>query len=145
MTPSPVRPSAPDRGRRPRRRLPAAVLVAAGALALEAAALLLLAVDAVLQFGSGGLPLGTRVFLVAIYLILAAWVGVAAAGMLRGRGWSRGAAVAVQLFGAVLGWWLVSIGAGPLGVGLLAVSTAGLLAVFTRSASAHLRQADAEG
>ena len=77
MYPSPVHPSAADRGRRPRRRLPAAVLVAAGALALEAAALLLLAVDAVLQFGSGGLPLGTRVFLVAIYLILAAWVGVA--------------------------------------------------------------------
>lgn len=144
MTPSPVRPSAPDRDRRPRRRTPAAVLVAAGALALESAALLLLAGDAVLQFGSGGLPPAARLFLVAIYLILAAWVGAAAAGMLRGRGWSRGAAVAVQLFGAVLGWWLVSMGAAPLGVGLLLVSSIGLLAVFTRSASAHLRQEEAE-
>lgn len=144
MSSSPSHRAAPERGRPARRRAPLSVLVAAGALALESAALLFLAVDAVLQFDSGGLPLGARVFLVVIYVVLGAWVGAAAVGMLRGRGWSRGAAVAVQLFGAVLGWWLVSIGAAPLGVGLLVVSTAGLLALFARSASSHLRQEDAE-
>ena len=87
---------------RPGRGLPVAVLVVAAALVVEAGALLWLAVDAVVHAADGVLPAGARVMLVVIYALLTLWILATAVALLRGRAWSRGAAVAIQLFGVLL-------------------------------------------
>lgn len=121
------------------------VLVVVTALALQALAMAFLAVDGLVHLGAGRLPLGAGVFLVVLYMLLAAWIGAVAWGMLRGRGFSRGAAVAVQLFGVILSSWLLSLGAAGLGVGLLVVSGAALVCLFSRPVAHHLgRGADVD-
>lgn len=124
-----------------RRRPPAAVLLVAGVLAAQSIALLWLAVDALAHVGGGVLPSGAQVFLAVLYLLLGVWVGAAAVAMVRGRAWSRGATTAVQLFAVLLSWWLISMGAAPLGAGLLVLSGAALIALFTGPVTQHLSPA----
>lgn len=122
-----------------RRGLPVAVVVVAGVLAVQALALGWLAVDALTHVGAGGLGVGAQVFLVVIYVLLAAWVAAVAWGMAAGRAFSRGATVAIELFGVLLSTWLLSSGAPVAGAALLVLSGAALVAVFTGAVTAHLR------
>lgn len=127
-----------DETTRRRGGVSAVVVVVAAVLAVEATALLWLAVDAALRFGTGVLPGGAKVMLVVIYALVGLGVGAASLGVLRGRAWARGAATTVQLFAAVLSSWLLSIGAGPLGLALLGFAAVGLIGLFTRPVTEHL-------
>ena len=145
--PDPVAPSERSGGEaasaptRSGRGLPASVLVVAAALALEAGALLWLALDAVLHAADGVLPPGARVMLIVLYALLALWILATAVALVRGRAWSRGAAVAIQLFGVLLSSWLFSVAAAALGGTLLAVSGVALLTLFTTPVTRHLAPA----
>lgn len=131
-------------GPRTPRRPPAAVLVVAAVLLLQALALLWLAGDAIAHAGEGVLPVGARVMLILIYVLLGVWILAAASAMLRGRAWSRGAATAVQLFGVLLSSWLFSVGAPVAGGALIAVSGVALVIVFSRSVTGHVTPAAAD-
>ena len=76
--------------------------------------------------------------LIVIYALLALWILATAVALLRGRAWSRGAAVAIQLFGVLLSSWLFSVDAAALGGPLLAVSGVALLTLFTTPVTRHL-------
>lgn len=125
-------------------RAPVAALVVAAALALQAAALLWLAGDAIAHLGDGVLPAGARVMLIVIYVLLGLWILVTSVALLRGRAWSRGAATAVQLFGVLLSSWLFSVGEPVVGGVLLAVSGIALVTLFSRPVTAHLSSAARE-
>ena len=126
-----------------RRRMPAQAVVVAGVVGHEPITLVWLAVAGVAHLGAGALPTAAGVFLVVVYVLLAAWVGAVCGGMVRGRRFSRGAAVAIQLFAVILSTWLMSIGA-PIAGGLLLVgSGAALLCLFSGAVQAHLAGPDA--
>ena len=127
-----------DRPADRRSRPPAPVLLVVAVVALQALVLGWLAVDALSQLGTGVLSAGAGLFLAGIYVAVAVWVGAAALGVARGRAWSRGAVVAIELFGVLLASWLLSLGACLLVGSLLVLSGAALVAVFTGPVTRHL-------
>lgn len=131
-------PAGPPAG--PGARIPGPALVVVVALGLQALGLLWLGVDALRRLGSGALPVGAQVMLGVIYLLVGAWVGATAAGLVRGRGWTRGAATAIELFGVLISTWLLTGGAVTLGTVLLVVSGAALLLLFSAPVNRHLRR-----
>ncbi|MDY6055905.1 hypothetical protein [Micrococcus sp.] len=145
-TPGPTGPARPARPTPPtgsagpgrRGRLSAPVLIVVAALALQAAAMLWLGVDALRRLGTGVLGVGATVTLALVHLVIGAGIAVAAVALARGRAWSRGAGVAVQLFGVLLSTWLMSLGDRVLGTALLVVSGAALICLFSRAVAAHL-------
>lgn len=108
-------------------------------LGLIAAALAWLTVTAGLSLGSGTLNLGAQLFLVVLYIALTVWTGAVAAGVFRGRLWSRSAAVAILVFAVLISTWMFTGGDVVPGLLLVAVAGVGLVTVLTQPVSEYFR------
>lgn len=114
------------------------VLVTAS-LGLIAAALAGLTVTAAMSVGTGTLSIGAQLFLVVLYLALTAWVAAVAAGVFRGRLWSRSATVAILVFAVLISTWIFTGGDVLPGLILLAVAGVGLVSVLTKPVTDYFR------
>jgi hypothetical protein len=112
-----------------------AVRALAAVIALECAGLIAAVVYLVTElFVAPAASLGSAIGIIVVVAIAAVWVGFIAAGVLRGRAWTRAAIVVVQvLIGAVAVGSFQGIGARPeVGVALLVPVVVALALLFSR-------------
>lgn len=112
-----------------------AVRALAAVVALECAALIAAGVYLVTElFVAPATSMGSAIGIIVVVAIAAVWVGFIAAGVLRGRAWTRAAIVVVQvLIGAVAIGSFQGIGARPeVGVALLVPAIVALALLFSR-------------
>ncbi|MFP7759777.1 hypothetical protein [Marisediminicola sp. LYQ134] len=134
---------APEGARSPRR--PVALLVLAGILFLQGAALAVLTAVLVVELVIAvPVSYGSAVVLTLLTGAAAAWLGAIAVNLLRGRAWTRGAAITTQVLQVA-----ISIGsfqglfAQPaVGWAILVPAVIALVLLFTRSVVAATARRD---
>jgi hypothetical protein len=111
---------------------PATITVAAGIEALEAALVLVAAVLAGIDTGRGkSYQLSSGIAITIIGIVVAALLGLVAAGLLRPRRWTRTPALLTQLFTGIVGIYLVQGGRLGWGVPAIVLAVVGLVTLLS--------------
>lgn len=117
---------------------PASIVAIAGLLALEAVGVLAAAGWYLSSLGAPGpVPLGGRIFMLALLVGAAVWQAAVALNVFRGRPWTRAAALVWQVFQVIFAVPLIGGATTPVGVGLLVPAGAIIVLLFDPRVTAY--------
>jgi len=107
------------------------LVLAAGAVAVEAAALCAVIVLNAIDSASGrAWTASNAIAFIVLEAVLAVGMALVAVGIYRVRPWSRTPAVMIQLFAGIVGIWLIQAGRIGWGIPALLLAVAGLAGLF---------------
>ncbi|MFC0581321.1 hypothetical protein [Micrococcoides hystricis] len=123
---------------------PLPIILAATCVGLQGLGILGLTIWTAVQFFSFGqaqLPMSVQIAMLVIYLIFAGLYFLVAISMFRGKGWTRSAAVAIEMIVLILAFSFFSVNnplATTLGVAMLLSGVVVIGSLFTQQAARFL-------